>query len=165
MYGYTRNNTQSSSMSHRIQGCTHSIGSFGGGGGGAFNDLPDECNGIVRVIRVYAGKYVDGLDITYRKSDGSEVSILRGGTGGGRHTIEVKIDEGERIIAVFGKSGGLLDQIGFVTSHGRIFGPYGGSGGGNFNVNSCELRGIYGRAGGLIDSIGFFCSKPTCAYN
>ena len=65
----------------------------------------------------------------------------------------------ERIAGVFGKSGGLLDQIGFVTNKGRIFGPYGGCGGGNFHVNSCHVRGIFGRSAGLIDSIGFFCSR------
>lgn len=60
---------------------------------------------------------------------------------------------------MFGRSGGSVDQIGFVTNKGRIFGPYGGGGGGAFTVNNCLLRGIYGRSGSRVDSIGFFCSR------
>ena len=72
--------------------------------------------------------------------------------------IDVNVDGGEKINGIFGKSGSKVDQLGFITNWGRIFGPYGGCGGGNFHVNSCHLCGIIGRSGSLLDSIGFFCS-------
>ena len=87
------------------------------------------------------------------------IPIYRGGTGGGKHTININVDDGERIIGVFGRSGSKVDQLGFITNHGRIFGPYGGCGGGPFTVNSCLVRGIFGRSGAALDSIGFFCSN------
>ena len=40
-------------------------------------------------------------------------------------------------------SGSRVDQLGFVTNKGRIFGPYGGCGGGSFTVNSCLVRGMF----------------------
>ena len=76
------------------------------------------------------------------------------------HEIKIDIAQGERIIGVFGKSGASVDQLGFVTNWGRIFGPYGGCGGSHFSVNSCLVRGIFGRAGSRIDAIGFYCSHP-----
>lgn len=78
--------------------------------------------------------------------------------------FRVDVDNGEKIIGVFGKRGNLLDQIGFVTNKGKIFGPYGGCGGVNFHVSSCHIRGIFGRSGGLVDSIGFFCSRPELCH-
>ena len=74
--------------------------------------------------------------------------------------IDVDVDGGERIIGAFGRSGREVDQLGFTTNKGRVFGPYGGSGGGPFTVNSCHIRGIFGRSGSRIDAIGFFCSRP-----
>ncbi len=80
-----------------------------------------------------------------------------GGTGGGRHEINLNVGGGEKIIAIFGASGSLVDRIGFVSNHGRVFGPYGGGGGGRFSVHNCVLCGIFGRSGTLVDSIGFLC--------
>ena len=103
---------------------------------------------------------MDAIQLTYMLSNGREYTAgWHGGRGGGKAEFRVNIKAGERIVGVFGKSGGLLDQIGFVTNKGRIFGPYGGCGGGNFHVNSCHFCGIFGRSAGLIDSIGFFCSR------
>ena len=142
-------------------GCQFSEGTFGGGGGGAFNELPDDCRAVARIIRIRSGSRLDSIQVTYRLSNGRDhTADKHGGSGGGSHTVNIDVDGGERVIGVFGKSGGSVDQLGFITSRGRIFGPYGGCGGGYFRVNSCLLRGIFGRSGSRIDSIGFFCSKP-----
>ncbi len=148
----------------RIQssdGCHFSAGTFGGGGGGSFNELPDNCGAVVQKIVVRAGDRVDAIQVTYRLSSGQDsTGSNRGGTGGAKHTIDIDVDGGERLIGVFGRSGSRVDMLGFVTDKGRIFGPYGGCGGGPFTVNSCLVRGIFGRSGSAIDSIGFHCSHP-----
>lgn len=96
----------------------------------------------------------------YKLSNGNDYTAGKhGGNGGGSSTINIDVDGGERLVGVFGRSGSSVDQIGFVTNKGKIFGPYGGCGGGPFTVNSCLLRGIFGRSGSRIDSIGFHCSN------
>ena len=142
-------------------GCEFSAGTFGGGGGSAFNELLNDCGATIRRIVIRSGSRVDAIQITYRLSSGQESTGSRyGGTGGTQRTININVDDGERVIGVFGRSGSNVDQLGFVTNKGRIFGPYGACGGGPFTVNSCHVRGIFGRSGSRIDSIGFFCSNP-----
>ena len=142
-------------------GCEFSAGTFGGGGGGSFNELYDNCRATIRRIIIRSGSRLDSIQVTYRLSTGQDYTgERRGGTGGSEQKIEIDVDGGEQVIGVFGRSGGEVDQLGFVTNKGRIFGPYGGCGGGSFTVNSCLVRGIFGRAGKRIDSIGFSCSHP-----
>ena len=38
------------------------------------------------------------------------------------------------MVGVFGHSASLINNLGFVTNWGRVFGPYGGSGGAPFKV-------------------------------
>ena len=144
-------------------GCTRTAGPYGGGGGGAFHEFIDGCHAIVRKIIIRSGRLIDAIQVTYKKRNGRlYTSRQRGGNGGGKSTIILR--RGEIIVGIFGKTGRLVDQLGFVTNHGRIFGPYGGNGGGSFKVHGCHLRGIFGRSGSLIDSIGFYCSSvPKCS--
>ena len=137
-----------------------SAGTYGGGGGGSFNELPNNCGAVVRRIRIRSGSRIDAIQVTYRYSNGQEhTGGYFGGRGGSEHVIDVNVSGGERIVGIFGRSGGGVDRLGFVTNKGRIFGPYGGCGGGPFTVNSCLLRGIFGRSGSRIDAIGFHCSN------
>lgn len=153
-------NLSISLRTRRQSGCTFAAGTFGGGGGGAFNEVINECAATIRRIRIRHGGVIDGIQITYRLSNGQDYTAgHHGGRGGGESVIDVNVNGGEKIIGVFGQSGSLVDRLGFITNHGRIFGPYGGCGGGHFRVNSCHIRGVYGRSGGRIDSIGFFCSR------
>ncbi len=143
----------------RGTGC-YAAGPYGGGGGGGFHELIDNCQSLVKRIIVRSGSLVDSIEVTYQLSNGQlHYGGHRGGHGGGAHVVDININGGERIISVFGQSGSLLDNIGFATNHGRIFGPYGGTGGGRFTVNNCVLRGFFGRSGSLIDSIGFYCGS------
>ena len=52
----------------RIQasGCHFSAGTFGGGGGGSFNELPDNCGAVVRRIVLRSGSLIDAIQVTYR---------------------------------------------------------------------------------------------------
>ena len=135
--------------------------SHGGGGGGAFTDEPSNCGAKVKKILIRSGERIDAIQITYKYPNGQiKDGKYFGGNGGGRHMIDINVDKGEKIVGVFGRSGLELDQLGFITNTGKIFGPYGATGGGPFKVESCVIRGIYGRSGGLIDSIGFRCSRP-----
>ena len=140
-------------------GCFFSAGTYGGGGGSAFNELLDNCGAVIKRITIRAAHYVDAIQVTYRPSTGQDFTAgHHGGHGGTRYEINIDIDNGEKIIGIFGKSASLVDQIGFITNKGRIFGPYGECGGRYFHVNSCHIREIFGRSASLLDSIGFFCS-------
>ena len=139
-------------------GCTRIAGPYGGRGGGAFHEFIDGCHATITKIIIRSGRLIDAIQVTYKKRNGHlYTSRQHGGNGGGVSTIQLR--DGEMIIGIFGKSGRLVDQLGFVTNYGRIFGPYGGSGGGSFRVNGCHLRGIFGGSGRLLDSIGFYCSS------
>lgn len=54
-----------------------------------------------------------------------------GGCTGHRHEIEFGDDE--LLLGVFGRNGGVIDQIGFITNKNR-HGPFGGGGGGPFEI-------------------------------
>ena len=150
---------------HRSQiqqnGCTQAA-VVGGTGGTAFTEQPDNCNAIVKTIRIRYRTSIDAIQMTYKLSNGQEyVGPFHGGTGGTLYTFNVNVDEGERIVGVFGEYGNLINQLIFHTSKGDIFGPFGGTGciGGDFHVDTCEVRGILGRSGSKLDAIGFYCAK------
>lgn len=114
----------------KIAGCKFPAGTFGGGGGDVFSEILDNCGAVIQRIEIRSGGVIDSIQITYRLSSGKcYTGDLHGGAGGQLHTIDIDVVRGERIIDVFGKSGALVDQLGFITNQGRIFGPYGGSGG------------------------------------
>ena len=140
-------------------GCFFSAGTYGGGGGYAFNELLDNCGAVIKRITIRAALYVDAIQFTYQLSNGQDYTAgFHGGHGGTRYEINIDVANGEKVIGIFGKSAAFVDQIGFITNKGRIFGPYGGCGGRNFHVDSCHIRGVFGRSALYLDSIGFFCS-------
>ena len=140
-------------------GC-RSVGPYGGGGGGAFVEIPDHCNAVVSQIFIRSATLVDAIQLTYQYSNGLQyTSGYHGGTGGTAHRITINVSQGERVVGVFGRTGSLVDRLGFVTNWGRVFGPYGGCGGVPFKVESCTIKGIHGRSARLLDSIGFFCGS------
>ena len=144
----------------RISEVCRSAGPYGGGGGEAFTELYDNCNANVSKIFIRSGSRIDGIELTYRISDGHEITGgYHGGTGGSPHEFTIDVPGGERVIGVFGRSGSNVDNLGFITNWGRIFGPHGGCGGGPFTVNSCNVKGISGRSGDRLDNIGLFCGS------
>ncbi len=142
-------------------GCT-SAGPYGGSGGDSFSELLDDCHSHVKKIVIRSGSRVDSIQVTYKFSnDKLETGKYYGGIGGKESIVNIDVDNDEKIVSIFGRSGRMIDNIGFVTNFGTIFGPYGGNGGKAFTVNHCLLRGFFGREGSKIDSLGFYCSTPT----
>ena len=140
--------------------CTNSP-AYGGGGGTSFYEKFDNCNAVIKRVTIRHGRVVDAIQITYQLSNGNEVQGgYFGGYGGDQDIFSIEVDSGERIIAILGRSGGVVDQLTFITNQGRSYGPYGWNGGQRFRVESCVVRGIYGRSGGLLDNIGFICTPP-----
>ena len=91
-------------------GCQFSAGPFGGGGGSRFNEVPDNCNAMIKRVLIRSGSLVDGIQIIYRLSNGqSFTGKHHGGGTGGLHTFDINVDQGERVIAVFGKGGHYVD--------------------------------------------------------
>jgi hypothetical protein len=61
-------------------------------------------------------------------------------------TLTLAIDE--QIITVFGRAGGNLDSIGFITDKGNTYGPWGGPGGYPYSQEGT----VVGFHGGLDDA-------------
>lgn len=100
-------------------------------------------------IKVCAGGYVHSIQMTTDRG----IRPVRGGpggteaTGGACHTLTLAA--GETIVRVFGSAGEVVDRLGFATSTGRRFGPYGGPGGLSFamSVGNGGFRGLSGANG------------------
>lgn len=132
---------------------------FGGTGGRRFAD-PEPVPGSTRISRIVirAGQFVDGISTTYVDHDGNSRRFRHGGLGGTANVIDFRPTE--RIIAVVGRSGTLLDRIAFDTIDAagtpRRHGPFGGSGGNVFRVDG-NIYGFVGRSTSTrIGAIGFY---------
>ena len=136
---------------------------FGGSGGSAFHEQPDNCGGIVKRIKI---RYVPqsvivSIQMVYQFANGDEyIGGIYGGTGGTLATFNVDVAGGERIVGVVGRYGQFIYRLTFFTSKGRVFGPHGLCAGEAFHLGDCNVRGILGRYGSLLDSIGFYCTPP-----
>ena len=85
-----------------------------GSGGAPFQD-PGPIPDLTRItkIAIRHGALVDSIATTYLMPDGSSQTFSHGGAGGSEDIIHFV--PGERIIAVVGRSGDLLDNIAFLT--------------------------------------------------
>ncbi len=72
----------------------------------------------------------------------------------------VVLGAGEQIISIFGTSEVLIYSIGFTTSWGAVYGPWGGSTGYGFSIDG-PVYGLYGgMANEIFGSIGIWTSDP-----
>jgi len=134
----------------------------GGGGGEAFTDPVltwEPAIQAIASITIGADRYVDSIQITYLLADGSRYAAPRhGGDGGKLHPIVFR--DGEHIIAVSGNCGDFVNQIGFTTQDGngetRVYGPYGGGGGGQVFDVVGDVIGFFGRCGRYVDAIAAY---------
>ena len=142
---------------------------YGGEGGDSFSDQLPDGSRICEVL-IRHGEYVDGIRISWETADGTRVDGPYHGGGGGNED-SFTLEPGETIQVIGGASGDYVDRLGFETSLGRSYGPYGGDGGNPFEENfgptpnpldhdatvlvNHPLVGIYGRSGDLLDAIGF----------
>ncbi|EYF05151.1 RICIN domain-containing protein [Chondromyces apiculatus] len=127
----------------------------GGSGGSAF---ADDITNVARIksITLRGGTYVSAISITYVLHDGSTVVKSHGGTSG--TAVTLNLIEDEYITKVTGRSGSLLDQVCFTTSHGRTLST-GGGGGGPFTIDpklNRPIIGIFGSSGSDIDAFGVY---------
>jgi len=128
----------------------------GGGGGNEFRDaqpVPGETR-IGRIV-VRAGALVDSIATSYVHSDESATTLSHGGSGGIANIVNIAPNE--RIVAVIGRSGSLLDSLGFVIENlagvRRQAGPFGGQGGAPFSLSG-NVVSFFGRSGSMIDALG-----------
>jgi hypothetical protein len=131
---------------------------LGGNGGGDWSDLEFCADQYVDGFRIRAGRTVDKLQFHYA---GLGWSSPQGYTGA--YETEVRLEQGEYFVRVHSRSGASLDQVKFTTNNGRVFGPYGGSGGSPrvYEVTPGQKLGcMAGRAGKSIDQLILISTGP-----
>ncbi|KAH7326796.1 hypothetical protein B0J17DRAFT_680705 [Rhizoctonia solani] len=140
---------------------------FGGMGGRPFSDWPfvkHSNSAQIASIRVKCGKFIDGIQITYRDASGEDSPATRqanyhGGSGG--HERFFHLAPNEHIVTVTGKHKGYIDQLHFVTNTGRTSDVFGGGGGDSFRCEApktkdgkaTRLHYICGKSAGVLDGI------------
>uniref|UniRef100_A0A8C5QGX1 Jacalin-type lectin domain-containing protein n=1 Tax=Leptobrachium leishanense TaxID=445787 RepID=A0A8C5QGX1_9ANUR len=138
-------------------------GEYGGGGGTAFSFSSEQIRGAITGIRVRENpSHVLGLQFRY----GSEWGSYFGNPTG--TLFEVLLAHGENITQVSGKTAAYVNELLFVTSHGRIL-RFGQPSGNSFNdfplYPGTTLRYVSGRYSTVILSIGFHWGvQPSCTY-
>lgn len=132
---------------------------YGGGGGDVFSDdLTQSCR--VQQVNIQAGDFIDAIQMEYVTPSGQVIiGPLHGGPGG--NAVSFELAPNEQIVAISGSAGDFVDSLKFTTSLGKVWGPYGGSGGAPFSINGANVGGIFGRSGQFLDAIGFY-SPAAC---
>jgi hypothetical protein len=129
----------------------------GGTGGGTFGDLPQDDFKVIR-ITVRSGLFVDAIQMTHERPDGTLFNFPHhGGFGGFEKTLDLDVHLGDHITSIAGRSGSSVDHLEIRTSRGLLL-KAGSSGGGVDYLYEAppgfEIAGFHGRAGDLIDAIG-----------
>lgn len=127
----------------------------GGNGGHAFT-ISIPTGAVLKAIHLFAGDYVDGLQLVVGDAAGHEMTLPpAGGTGGSAATFELADDE--VLAGISGRFGWYVDNIQFHTNK-RTSPLYGGLGGEHtfyIPVPADQVvAGVYGRAHNFIDAIG-----------
>ncbi|XP_053550516.1 zymogen granule membrane protein 16-like [Bombina bombina] len=136
------------------------VGEYGAGGGTAYSFSGEQLNGHITALRVRENvNHILGLQFRY----GRQWSPYYGNAAGTLH--EVELYPGENITQVSGKVAAYVNELIFVTSHGRLL-RFGQPSGTSFNdfplFPGTILRYVSGRYSTVIHSIGFhwgYCIK------
>jgi hypothetical protein len=107
-------------------------------------------------VRIYAGNFIDGVQLVYGLSDGrTATSALHGGAGGNVNTF--RLDSNEYIVGISGRYGNYIDALQIHTNR-RTSPIYGGTGGREdflIDVPSGNQEvGFIGRSGRYVDALG-----------
>jgi hypothetical protein len=114
-------------------------------GGRKYTRFEDAGGAPITRIVVQAGTRLDGLEIFYGGVSGG----LHGWAGG--HRIDVTLEPGEQVVAVYGTSGEVLHGIWFETNLGRTIG--GGGGGNGWSTDAPDnLHAVMSRIAGYQGS-------------
>ncbi|KAM4689845.1 zymogen granule membrane protein 16-like [Rhinophrynus dorsalis] len=138
-------------------------GEYGAGGGTAFSFSSEQLNGPITGLRVRENpSHVLGLQFRY----GTLWGPYYGNSAG--TLLEVLLYPGENITQVSGKTASYVNELIFVTSHGRMF-RFGQPSGNSFNdfplYAGTALRYVSGRYSTVIHSIGFHWGRqPECVH-
>jgi hypothetical protein len=109
---------------------------------------------ITRIV-IRHGRRVESIEIEYANRRNIKQSEAAGNHTGQLSFFE--LEKGEFITYITGRAGTLIDQITFHTSMRRAFGPYGGTGGQDFEINipsNAKVIGFTGKEGPSIKQIG-----------
>lgn len=137
----------------------------GGTGGGYFTDnaVGDLASREWRIFKIdiHSGTYVDAIEVFYENVvTGTRISAGRHGGDGGR-LVEIWLGPGEYISDVVGRCGHYVDSISVKTNK-KIYGPYGGAGGGDYAFSAKEneeVIGFYGQSGEYLDGFSVITRK------
>lgn len=143
--------------------CGFQVAVVGGHSSGTyFNDVPDNCQGLIKSVKIRSGSRIDAIQLTYKLSNGQDhTGGYHGGTGGRQYTFNVNVDGGERIVGVIGRhDSNYINKLAFYTNKGRFHGFYGSTIGDFFYTDGCLVRGLLGSSSTLLNSIGFQCTSP-----
>lgn len=106
-------------------------------------------------IAIQHGRRIEQIEIEYtNRQNINQVESV--GNEAGEWSY-INLEEGEFITYITGRAGTLIDQITFHTSMRRTFGPYGGSGGQEFEISipsNAKVIGFTGKVGPSIKQIG-----------
>jgi hypothetical protein len=106
-------------------------------------------------IAIQHGRRIEQIEIEYaNRRNITQVESV--GNDAGEWSF-IELEKGEFITYITGRAGTLIDQITFHTSLRRTFGPYGGSGGQDFEINipsNAKVIGFTGKVGPSIKQIG-----------
>lgn len=131
-------------------------GPSGGTGGSEFVDDAIPPSSRVIEVRIWAGDYIDALQIVLETSAGARHELPKHGGSGGRLQV-FTLDAGEYITGISGRFGSYVDSIRIHTNlqNTRLYG--GGGGAADYNYQAppgTEVVGFSGRAGDYIDAVG-----------
>ena len=135
--------------------------SVGRNGGKEWDDRQNALDGgLITKIEIWAGKYVDGIEVTY--GDGRKIPpVHHGGYGGEKHVLNLK--PGDVITQVKGRAAKYVDQICFYVNGNESNTCYGRTGGDPFafSASGLPLRSFKGRSDTLIDQLAFAFGNQT----
>jgi predicted flap endonuclease-1-like 5' DNA nuclease len=144
------------------------LGPTGGHGGHEFNDYTVPAGASVREVHVFAGFYVDAVQLAYVDAGGALVLLPKiGGHGFPSPTHHVvTLEPGEVLVGISGRSGGYVDSIRIHTNR-RVSDSFGGFTGDHeyrFEApDNSEIAGFFGRADWYIDALGVVVRERAAA--
>jgi hypothetical protein len=142
------------------------MGLFGpsGGTGGGFHINQGGPSYSVQTVRVWAGRYINGIQILYSITTsgvieyGKVLGVADGQDFQGLGAIDFDLAPGEHITSISGKYGYYVDSLTIVTTvegHVAFFGGSGGSADYYYQVDAGEeIYEFFGNSGLYVDSIG-----------
>jgi predicted flap endonuclease-1-like 5' DNA nuclease len=138
------------------------VGSAGGSGGAAFQDLTFAPSARIAALRIGCGQYIESIEIVL--ADGTALSA--GGHAGITRTAEFRFDFGEVLLGISGRSGWYIDSLQLHTSQ-RVSDVFGGPGGDSdfaFTIPAGHaFAGFGGRADWFIDALGLLARPAATA--